>query len=316
NSAIWKSYLPSFQKQGKNLVLAEISDRLKHFLVGGAAPSERLKRMVEMVGLPAVDGYGLSELTPVSAKPLGSHLSSPRPQVFPGVDVTINKYNHNALTVKGKHQPIAYYDGRSALHFEGEEGTPTGDRALLHRNGKEQMLEILPGKLKFRFKLANGQYVHPEVLEEVALKPEITRGIFSEAVAVGDNQSRAGLLVSLNDERFHDYAARYGVRLAGKISEDEESIRQIVRPMYEAINGQLNNMLAVWRILVVDGPLKPVHDPRGQDGPLTREEKIGLRARYHYEIERAYESDRRTHLIYRLGEDYFPPELHWEPEDD
>src|SRR5688500_3310325 len=81
-------------------IMARLGGRLRAAFAGGAALSPDVSRVFIGLGLPVIQGYGLTETSPVAcANQLGDHLPASVGKPIPGVEVKLG--DKSALLIKG-----------------------------------------------------------------------------------------------------------------------------------------------------------------------------------------------------------------------
>jgi long-chain acyl-CoA synthetase len=146
-----------------------LGGRLLVFISGGAPLDTDVARFFDRLGLPILEGYGLTEASPVVAvntlrrRRLGS---VGRP--LPGVEVRIagsDGVGDGEILVRGPNVMTGYY-GREDLTREAIDGDGwlhTGDLGILDAEG----FLHLTGRLRNLIVLGSGQKVQPEEVEAV-----------------------------------------------------------------------------------------------------------------------------------------------------
>ena len=164
------------------LVLSKIRDRfggnLRYGFVAGAACPSDIIYFMESIGVPVLEGYGLTETSPVVA------INTPQDRrigtvgrAIKGVDVfAMNPETGKRLPVgeegevcvmgpnimRGYHNKVEATDEVVTKDDKGERVFHTGDLGKVNADGYIN----ITGRLKEQFKLENGKYVVPTPVEE------------------------------------------------------------------------------------------------------------------------------------------------------
>ncbi len=175
---------------------------LKFVVSGGAALQPRLARLFFAAGIPLLEGYGLTETSPVIAvnnliRP-GNLLIGTVGPVIDNVEVMIDE--DGEILVKGPNIMKGYYkDANTTAELIDSNGWfHTGDIGTLERN---KFLKITDRK-KEMFKTSSGKYIAPQVIENM-----FKESIFIEQImVVGENEKFASALLLPNFEYLHVWA--------------------------------------------------------------------------------------------------------------
>lgn len=150
---------------------------LRVMVAGGAALSPEKEKGFWDLGFNVLQGYGLTETSPVIAaeltkqKRLGSIGKK-----FPSVEVKIDnpdKSGVGELLAKGDSVMIGYYNNEEANEevFTEDGWFHTGDLARIDKNG----YLYISGRKKFVIVLKNGKNVYPEEIESLLEKSELIK---------------------------------------------------------------------------------------------------------------------------------------------
>jgi long-chain acyl-CoA synthetase len=169
---------------------AALGDNLKVIVSGGAALQPRLERVFWAAGIPVLEGYGLTETSPVIAvcsfEENGMKFGTVGP-VLKGVSVNIA--GDGEILVKGPGVMLGYYRNpeltQEAIDAEG--WFHTGDIGILEKQGQLR----ITGRKKEIFKTSFGKYISPEHIEN-----KFKESSFIDAImVVGENQKYAAALI-------------------------------------------------------------------------------------------------------------------------
>ncbi len=168
-----------------------LGGRVKYAVLGGAATRPELVTMFGAAGVPLLQGYGLTETSPVVSfnRPKKNRPGSSG-QALAGVDISISEQGE--ILTRGPHVMPGYFKNPEATKDVMMDGGwfRTGDLGELDKDG---FLKIT-GRIKNLFKLSTGKYVMPQPLEE---KLE-SSSLIDVAQVVGDNEKYCGALLFIN----------------------------------------------------------------------------------------------------------------------
>lgn len=187
-------------------------------LVSGAAPLARdLAEFFFAMGLPAYEGYGLTETSPVIAVNYPGHtkLGTVGP-VIKGVEVQFGEESRDPeagagreILVRGANVSPGYY------HLEEENRAAfadgwfhTGDLGAMDEEGNLR----ITGRKKNLFKTSGGKYVSAEKLENLFQSHPYVHQI----VVLGDARKFVGALVVPNFTRLEEHARAHGLALQSR----------------------------------------------------------------------------------------------------
>ncbi|WP_255297483.1 AMP-dependent synthetase/ligase [Anaerophaga thermohalophila] len=176
--------------------------KLKFIISGGAALQPRLSRLFFAAGIPLMEGYGMTETSPVIA---ANHLSEPDSLMIGTVGPTLKNIEvkideDGEILVKGPSVMLGYYkDKKNTAEVIDKDGwLHTGDIGTFE---KGKFLKITDRK-KEMFKTSSGKYIAPQAIENI-----LKESFFIEQVmVVGENEKFASALISPNFEYLHVWA--------------------------------------------------------------------------------------------------------------
>jgi long-chain acyl-CoA synthetase len=191
----------------KRLVARRLTDRfggrLRLSISGGAPISFPIARVFIGLGLNFLQGYGLTETSPViSVNTAQSNDPATVGRPLPGVETAIAP--NGELLVRGPSVMLGYWQNReaTAAALDSEGYFHTGDLAQVDALGR---LKIV-GRLKEIIVLSTGEKVAPADLElAITSNP-----LFEQAMVVGEGRSFLAALVVLNSREWEKLAAEKG----------------------------------------------------------------------------------------------------------
>ncbi|HEU4726758.1 MAG TPA: long-chain fatty acid--CoA ligase [Kofleriaceae bacterium] len=154
-------------------VREKLGGRLRFAFTGSATIAQTVAEFIDALGITVYEGYGLTETSPVvtSNSPAGRRFGSVG-RVLPGVRVEVDTRvtgdpKQGELVVYGPNVMRGYHNRpeETAAALMPDGGLRTGDLGYFDDEG----YLYINGRIKEQYKLENGKYVMPSVLEE-ALK--------------------------------------------------------------------------------------------------------------------------------------------------
>ena len=176
-----------------------LGGNLKLMVSGSAALQQRLTRVFAAAGMPIMEGYGLTETSPVvSVNDLNNRgfKVGTVGRVIDGVEVKIA--DDGEILVKGPNVMQGYYkDPEKTAEVMTGDYFHTGDKGEVDSDG---MLKIT-GRKKEMFKTSGGKYVIPNLLEN-----EFKQSLFIEQImVVGEGEKMPAAIVQPNFEYIADW---------------------------------------------------------------------------------------------------------------
>jgi long-chain acyl-CoA synthetase len=177
-----------------------LGGNLQIVVSGGAALQPRIARVFNAAKIYVLEGYGLTETSPVVA--VGNLITmemkiGTNGPVLPGVEVKIA--DDGEILTKGPNLMMGYYKQPelTAEVIDQDGWFHTGDVGILDEG---KYLKITDRK-KEMFKLTGGKYIAPQMIEN-KLKESI---LIDQVIVVGDHEKFASALISPNFEYLHDW---------------------------------------------------------------------------------------------------------------
>ncbi len=167
-----------------------LGGNIKVIVSGGASLQPRLNRIFWAARIPILEGYGLTETSPVISVCTFEKNEVKFGSVGPilnGVKVKIA--NDGEILCKGPNVMIGYYKDQNATKdvIDDEGWFHTGDLGFIDN----QNLLTITGRKKSLFKTSFGKYINPQIIEE-----KFKESYFIENImVVGENQKFAAALI-------------------------------------------------------------------------------------------------------------------------
>ncbi len=249
---------------------------------GGAALQPRIATVFWAAGIRVLEGYGLTETSPVIAVNnlvTGQIMVGTVGPVIPGVQVKIAE--DGEIKVKGPNVMMGYYKKpdltREVIDDEG--WFATGDIGMMVDN---LYLKITDRKKEI-FKLSSGKYVAPQVIEN-----KFKESLFIEQIMViGENEKFASALISPNFEYLHNWCHEQGITFR----DNEELVKkpEVVKQYQQEVN-RINRDLAfheqVKRFRLVCDAWSP---ETGELSPTLKLKRRNLYKKYEHLIREIYQ---------------------------
>ena len=258
-----------------------LGGELQVMVSGGAALQSRLEKIFWAAGLPVIQGYGLTETSPVIAvnpfrvDEIGFGTVGP---VIENVEVKIA--DDGEILTRGENLMMGYYKAPELTsEVIDEDGWfHTGDIGVIE-DGK--FLKITDRK-KEMFKLSAGKYIAPQVIEN-----KIKESAFIEqAMVIGENEKFASALLSPDFAFLHDWCSIHKIQYRdnNELIELPEVIERFSREIKE-INKNLGEHEQIKRFRLVTEEWTPL---TGELSPTLKLKRNYLTKRYKNIISEIY----------------------------
>ncbi|MFA7351761.1 MAG: long-chain fatty acid--CoA ligase, partial [Methylotenera sp.] len=192
----WQHLLwPLLKKLVADKLQARLGGRLRLAVAGGAALSADNARTFIALGVPIIQGYGLTETSPIiSVNRVESNVPSSVGQTIQGVEVRLGEAD--GLEVRGANVMQGYWNNVEATKaiFTADGWLKTGDVVKLDEVGRI----TITGRIKEIIVLSNGEKVPPGDIEAAIL----TDALFEQVMVVGEGKAYLSVLAVVNQERW------------------------------------------------------------------------------------------------------------------
>lgn len=186
---------PVLKKTVADKLQARLGGRLRLAVAGGAALSADSAHTFIALGVPIIQGYGLTETSPViSVNRVENNVPSSVGQALKGVQVRLGE--SGGLEVRGPNVMQGYWNNEEATKaiFTTDGWLKTGDVVNIDEYGRI----TITGRIKEIIVLSNGEKVPPGDIEaSIQMDP-----LFEQVMIVGEGKAYLGALVVVNKERW------------------------------------------------------------------------------------------------------------------
>ncbi|MGP1678985.1 MAG: AMP-dependent synthetase/ligase [Burkholderiales bacterium] len=259
-------------------MLSRLGGRLRLALSGGAPLAPGLSRCFIGLGLPLLQGYGLTEAAPiVTANSLDNNVPESVGVALPGIELKLG--GKDELLVRGPNVMLGYWNEpeqtRAAVDAAG--WLHTGDVARIGDDGHV----FIVGRLKEILVMSTGEKMPPNDLELAITEDPL----FDQAMVVGEGKPHLAALIVLNAEVWREFARSLALDPAEPGSLAAPALAQSVR---DRVRGLLRNFPVWARVREVWLTLEPWTIENGLITPTLKLKRPELERRYAGEIRRLY----------------------------
>lgn len=172
-----------------------LGGRLRIILVGAAALSPTLARVFCGLGLPIIQGYGLTETSPIATVQTLED-NDPASVGYALPDTEVKLAEDGEILIRGDHIMLGYWENEAATRavIDDDGWFHSGDLGEI-RDGRV----YITGRAKEMIVMSNGENVSPTDVEQAILSDPV----FEQVMVIGEGRSRLALLVvsGLEDTR-------------------------------------------------------------------------------------------------------------------
>ncbi len=269
---------PLLNKIVAGKVMEKLGGRMHLAVVGGAPLPGGVAHLFIGLGLPMIQGYGLTETSPViSVNPIDNNDPSGVGCLLPDVEARIGEQDE--LQVRSPGVMLGYWANEQATRdmIDSDGWLHTGDKARIE-NGQL----YITGRIKEIIVLANGEKVPPADMEMAICMD----ALFEQALVIGDNRPYLTALVVLNPEQWEPLARKLGMDPADTTACHSARVNEVV---LERVANQISSFPGYARIRKVRCQLEPWSIEDGLITPTLKLKRSKVYERFESEINGMYE---------------------------
>ncbi len=269
---------PLLDKLVARKLMDKLGGRLRVAICGGAALQPAVARVFVGLGLPLIQGYGLTETSPVlSSNIVKDNLPASVGLPFPDVEVRLGA--EGELQVRSPGVCLGYWRNpeASAALIDSEGWLHTGDVARI-----EDKHIFITGRLKEIIVLANGEKLPPGDMEAAIARDPV----FEQVLVIGEGRPYLSVLAVLNPERWKAAARGLGVDPAAP---DDLRAKAVEKWALEHIGAQLRGFPGYAQVRRVSLSLLPWTIENGLLTPTLKTRRARILAQYEADVARLYE---------------------------
>ena len=228
-------------------VRGALGPKIKYVACGGAPLSLDLAHFYNGIGLPMIQGYGMTETAaPFAATRVTDNVIGTVGQPAPGSSIRIS--DEGELQVKGPNVFRGYHNlpEKTAEAFTADGWLRTGDLAEIDDEGHI----VITGRIKDIIITAGGKNVSPIPLEEEIAKCPIVE----HCVVVGDQRPFIGALVTLDPESLASWLPAHGLSTETPVDRlaTNAAVREEIQQYVDKANATVSRAESVRKFAVLD----------------------------------------------------------------
>ena len=259
-------------------VLDKLGGRLRMAMSGGAALPAEVSRIFIGLGLPVLQGYGMTESSPVvCANRVEDNMPASVGLPIPGVEVKLGE--NNALLVRGPNVMLGYWNNPEATKavISPDGWLNTGDIASIDAQGHV----TITGRLKEIIVLSTGEKVPPGDMEAAILRDPL----FEQVMLIGEARSYLSILAVLNPARWQDLSAHYGLDDRLDSEQQKHQLEKILLEKITHLTSEFPGYAKIRRVAVI-------HEPwtieNGLLTPTLKLKRTKVLEKYKAEVDKLY----------------------------
>jgi long-chain acyl-CoA synthetase len=252
--------------------------RLRFFISGGAALSKELGEFFESAGIQIVEGYGLTESSPViAANRPDDYKFGTVGKPLPGVEVKIA--SDGEILARGPNIMKGYYKKTKETEETVIDGwLHTGDIGVFDSEG----FLMITDRKKHLFKTSAGKYIAPTPIENIFLSSKY----IDQFVLIGDRRMFLSALIVPDYEALKEYADAHKISYASESElTSNEKIYKLIEDDMSKLQKKLANYERVRKFALLD---KPFTIETGEITPSLKIKRKVVEEKYNYLIEQMY----------------------------
>ena len=252
--------------------------RLRFFISGGAALSRELGEFFEAAGIQIVEGYGLTESSPViAANRPDDYKFGTVGKPLPGVEVKIA--SDGEILARGPNIMKGYFKKKKETEETVIDGwLHTGDIGVFDSDG----FLMITDRKKHLFKTSAGKYIAPTPIENIFL----TSKYIDQFVLIGDRRTFLSALIVPDYEALKEFADAHKIPYTDESElTGHEKIYKLIEDDMSKLQKKLANYERVRKFALLD---KPFTIESGEITPSLKIKRKVVEEKYNYLIEQMY----------------------------
>ncbi|MGH8744490.1 MAG: AMP-dependent synthetase/ligase, partial [Burkholderiales bacterium] len=268
---------PLLKRLVASKVMARLGGRLRGALSGGAALPPDISRIFIGLGLPLLQGYGLTETSPVACcNRMDNNVPASIGLPIPDVEVKIGE--KNALLIKGPNVMLGYWNNPEATKamIATDGWLNTGDTARIDEQGRV----YITGRLKEIIVMSNGEKIPPVDMEAAIARDSL----FEQVMLIGEGKPYLSVMMVLNQKQWQKFAAEHGKPA------DESSLRapEVEQALLARLTAQLKQFPGYAQVRRVSATLELWTVENGMLTPTMKLKRAKVMEKFKTELDQMY----------------------------
>lgn len=260
-------------------IRARTGGNMNFFVSGGAALSRDLGEFFEAIGIKILEGYGLSETSPViTVNKFDDYKFGTVGKPIPGVEVRIA--DDGEILTRGPHVMIGYWNNKDATRdiIDSEGWLHTGDIGVFDAAG----FLMITDRKKHLFVSSGGKNIAPQPIENMFAQSKF----IDQFVLIGDRRMFLSALIVPDFDAVREYADMHKIPYTDiKELIDHPDIYKAIEKDIGTIQKDLANYERVRKFMLLQKKLT-IED--GEITPTMKVKRKAIEERYRDIIEKMY----------------------------
>ncbi len=259
-------------------VLARLGGRMRAAMSGGAALPPDISRVFIGLGLPVLQGYGLTETSPIAcANSVADNLPASVGKAVPGVQVKIGE--NNALLIKGPNIMLGYWNNEAATKgmIQPDGWLNSGDTARIDEQGHV----FITGRIKEIIVMSNGEKLPPVDMENAILRDPL----FEQLMLLGEAKPYLSLIAVLQAEHWKKIAAENGWKADDPAVLRSKDVEKLIT---QRVGAQLKEFPGYAQVRRATLSLEPWSVENGLLTPTLKLKRPKVMEKFNAEIDQMY----------------------------
>lgn len=262
---------PLLKRIVANKIMMAFGGHLRVAVSGGAPLSEEASHFLIGLGLPLIEGYGLTETAPVvTATTFEDNLPGSVGSALPGVELKTSE--EGELLVRTPSLMLGYWDDpeKTEQAIDSDGWLRTGDIAEFHGGHV-----FIKSRLKEIIALSTGKKVAPTMVESrIEQEP-----LFEQAFVTGDGKPCLAAIVVLNGQAWTALARELNV------AHDEMNAPTVKKVLLSKIARSTQGLPGYTRVRAIHAVLEPWTTENGLLTPTLKTKRQAIEQKFDGEIE-------------------------------
>jgi len=258
-------------------ILARLGGRVRAAISGGAALPPGISKVFLGLGLPVLQGFGMTECSPVAAanRP-DDNLPASVGTALPDVQVRIGE--NNALLIKGPNVMLGYWNNPDATKaiLSADGWLNSGDTARIDEKGHV----FITGRLKEIIVLSNGEKVPPVDIEAAIARDPL----FEQVMLLGEGKPYLTVMTVLGADPWKKLCAEKGLD-ASPASAGSKPVEELLRARIAA---QMKEFPGYAQVRRVTATLEPWTVENGLLTPTMKLKRAKVMEKFNAAIDGMY----------------------------
>jgi len=258
-------------------VMGKLGGRLRLAMGGGAPLSIEVSRMFIGLGLPILQGYGMTECSPVACvNSINNNVPSSVGRAIPGVAVKLDE--NNTLLIHGPNVMLGYWNNpeATAATLAPDGWLNSGDMARI-----DGEIITITGRLKEIIVMSTGEKIPPADMEAAILRDRL----FEQVILIGEGHPYLSVLVVINPDCWEKISRQHNLDLKVGRSVHNKKLEKI---LLERITVQIREFPGYAKIRRVALALEPWTVENGMLTPTLKLKRTKVLDHYQATVSKLY----------------------------